>query len=259
MRLRIASDIHTEFFGADEIAAQSLFILPPMLGDKETTLILAGDIGAMGDQESLVNFMREISPRFDEIFYIPGNHEYYHGDIITTPDKIEELVAPYDNVFFTTSGGAGLRNGKDIHLHTLWTDFDGGNEMSMLLAERSMNDYRLIRNGDQLFTAKMAYDLHKQHIAILEEQIKPGDIVVTHHSPCLLSVPEDYKGDRINGAYHSDLSDLILRKKPSLWFHGHTHTACRYKIGDTEIICNPRGYGRQHKTNGYNPVLMVEV
>jgi len=27
-----------------------------------------------------------------------------------------------------------------------------------------------------------------------------------------------------------------------LWIHGHTHESFDYMVGDTRIVCNPRGY-----------------
>jgi Icc-related predicted phosphoesterase len=77
----------------------------------------------------------------------------------------------------------------------------------------------------------------------LQENVKEGDIVVTHMAPSFLSVHEKYKNDmNINGSYASDLSELILDTKPELWFHGHMHDSFDYTIGNTRILCNPRGY-----------------
>jgi hypothetical protein len=47
----------------------------------------------------------------------------------------------------------------------------------------------------------------------------------------------------MNGGYHSDLSEFILdHPEIVLWTHGHTHELFDYTIGDTRIVCNPRGY-----------------
>jgi hypothetical protein len=57
-------------------------------------------------------------------------------------------------------------------------------------------------------------------------------------------VKPDYHGDHLtNGAYSSDLSEFILdHPQIKLWTHGHTHDVFDYMIGDTRILCNPRGY-----------------
>jgi len=259
MKLREVSDVHTEFFGEDEIVEASLRILPPLPDDKETVLVLAGDIGSMAKTECLVNFLDAVCPRFDMTLYIPGNHEYYHGDIQKTPHDIRDLTKHIPNLYFDVAGGALTHTGQKLHMHTLWTDFDKENQISMMEAGMGMNDYRLIRNGKDRFRPEHALEIHKWHLGILEKSVNEGDVVITHHSPSLFSIPKEYLHDRVNGAYHSDLNEFILRKKPKLWFHGHTHTAVTYKLGDTTVICNPHGYGNQHKTNGYNPELVVEV
>ena len=260
MKLREVSDVHSEFYGEDEIARISLRILPPLPDDHNTVLLLAGDIGSMSRPECLVNFLDAVCPRFDTVLYIPGNHESYGGDIQTTPDKIRALTKHIPNIYFNHAANAPItgRNTR-IHMHTLWTDFDKENPMSMYEAGERMNDYRLIRNGGYVLSPQDTLEFHKEHLAILEDDILPGDIVMTHHTPSLQCIPTEYADDRVNGAYHSDLEDLIIRKKPSYWFCGHTHTAKTLKIGDTTVIINPHGYGKHYTKNGYNPLLVVEI
>jgi Icc-related predicted phosphoesterase len=50
-----------------------------------------------------------------------------------------------------------------------------------------------------------------------------------------------------------------MERQPALWFHGHMHDAKDYNIGSTRVVINPRGYGNQHKTNNYDPTLVVEI
>jgi Icc-related predicted phosphoesterase len=74
---------------------------------------------------------------------------------------------------------------------------------------------------------------------------EPGSyIVVGHHCPSELSVADIYKRDTImNGAFRSKLDDFIeQRPQIKLWIHGHTHHNFDYVIGETRVVCNPRGY-----------------
>ncbi|MDM1540408.1 hypothetical protein HX097_12495 [Myroides marinus] len=48
----------------------------------------------------------------------------------------------------------------------------------------------------------------------------------------------------------------IIEYQPMYWIHGYIHTPCRYKIGDTEIICNPHGY-IDEKDNGFIKELII--
>ena len=47
----------------------------------------------------------------------------------------------------------------------------------------------------------------------------------------------------MNGGYHSNLEEFIMdRPNIKLWTHGHTHEDFDYMVGDTRVVCNPRGY-----------------
>lgn len=72
----------------------------------------------------------------------------------------------------------------------------------------------------------------------------PGSyIVVGHHCPSELSVADMYKGNLLNAAFRSSLDDFIeARPQIKFWFHGHTHHNFNYWIGETHVVCNPRGY-----------------
>lgn len=261
MKIRPVSDIHTEFFGEDEISAASEVILPPLPDDDETVLVLAGDIGSIRYKNHLLLFMEAVAPRFKEVLYIPGNHEYYGGDFVKTPHAIIDLLRHIENVKFFESFQHRIREDEKyfIHLMTLWTDFDDKNPQSMIEAQMRMNDYRMISIGDRILTPEDTLARHIKHRVNIRCSVLAGDVVVTHHSPCMRSVPAEYIADRVNGAYHSDLTKEISQRKPKLWIHGHTHTACDYMQGDTRILCNPRGYGNQYKKNGYRPTLVAEI
>ncbi len=258
MIFRLASDIHTEFFDEDQQTMDTLaeIALPPLPADSETTLLLAGDIGSMQKPDNIAMFLRALAPRFQQILYIPGNHEYYFGDFTTSEGQMHRMLAGAMRVSFAEQFRDEV---LCVNATTLWTDFDKENPLSMDIAHRRMNDYRLIRNGDRPLWPSDTLQRHKEHVEWLKKGIGTGDLVMTHHSPSLRSIPAEYLTERVNGAYHSDLEWLIEEKKPAVWVHGHTHTACDYMIGGTRVICNPRGYGNQFKKNGYNATLTFEI
>jgi hypothetical protein len=58
------------------------------------------------------------------------------------------------------------------------------------------------------------------------------------------------------------LSEFILdHPQIRLWTHGHTHHAFDYQIGDTRIVCNPRGYetASYSEDSGWDPNKIIEV
>ena len=86
---------------------------------------------------------------------------------------------------------------------------------------------------------------HEKMLAYVDHVTRdPGSyIVVGHHCPSELSVAPQYKGDLLNGAFRSSLDDFIeARPQIKFWFHGHTHHNFNYWIGETRVVCNPRGY-----------------
>jgi Icc-related predicted phosphoesterase len=73
----------------------------------------------------------------------------------------------------------------------------------------------------------------------------PGSyIVVGHHAPSSRSVADWYRADTVmNGAFRSELDEFIMdRPQIRLWIHGHMHNASDYRIDQTRVVCNPRGY-----------------
>ena len=237
MQINFISDLHLEF-GPLEIE--------PEAGD---VLVLAGDI----DIKGRVDWINSIASKFNHVIYVLGNHEFYNGAMDSIYRKTREGLV--DNVHLLENESVTIA-GVTFHGATLWSDFLNGNPMSYLQCDQAINDYRLIRAGDgkHRFKPQIAHSLHNISKVFLQENVKEGDVVVTHMAPSLLSIHEKYKNDmNINGSYASDLSELILDTKPELWFHGHVHTSFDYTVGNTRILCNPRGYVGEELNSEFEP------
>ena len=237
MQINFISDLHLEF-GPLEIE--------PEAGD---VLVLAGDI----DIKGRVDWINDIASKFNHVIYVLGNHEFYNGAMDSIYRKTREGLV--DNVHLLENESVTIA-GVTFHGATLWSDFLNGNPMSYLQCDQAINDYRLIRAGDgkHRFKPQIAHSLHNISKVFLQENVKEGDVVVTHMAPSLLSIHEKYKNDmNINGSYASDLSELILDTKPELWFHGHVHTSFDYTVGNTRILCNPRGYVGEELNSEFEP------
>lgn len=107
---------------------------------------------------------------------------------------------------------------------------------------------------------------HKEMLAFLEKayaDMPPWKtmVVVGHHTPSHQSCHPYYKDDReMNGGYHSDLTGFIYERPGiKLWTHGHTHEVFDYNIGNTRVICNPRGYIGHEATADNFELKVVEV
>jgi predicted phosphodiesterase len=79
---------------------------------------------------------------------------------------------------------------------------------------------------------------------IIEGKFDSKYVVCGHHAPSRQSTHPRYQNDTImNGGYSSSLDEFIMdHPQIKLWTHGHTHEPFDYMIGETRIVCNPRGY-----------------
>jgi len=129
--------------------------------------------------------------------------------------------------------------------------------------QQVMTDYKKIRKTPgyskmrSLDTAIIHANSFRWLDKKLEELEGQTNVVVSHHGPSIQSVPENKRKDITTSAYVSDLGDLVSRRKPGYWVHGHLHNACDYDLGGCRVVCNPRGYPGEK--NGFDPEKYVEV
>lgn len=248
MKIQIISDLHQEFGSTD------------LSFDHADVVVLAGDvnIGTKG-----IEWIKTKIPN-KPVIYVLGNHEYYKGSYPKTLHKIKE-AAENSHVFVLEDSFVDI-DGIRFHGATLWTDFSifGDPRYYGFVCQSGMNDYKQIRR-DPSYSKMRSIDIFKIHQfskVWLQESLKNSqglkNIVVTHHAPSIQSVPEHFKEDPLTSVYTSNLEDFILEHTPLYWIHGHIHTPCRYKIGETGIICNPHGY-IDKKYNGFEKELIIEV
>lgn len=283
MKIALASDLHLEF---QDINLKNT--------EGAEVLILSGDImvadymhdhpapdpytpgGSMRDYGHKMlmsirfrDFLRRVSFEFPHVVYVAGNHEFYHGKWKGSIEDLRFQCAQLPNVHF-------LEN--DIWKHndytfigcTLWTDCNNGDPLTLHCLSDMMNDFRIIRNDELGYTKlRPAHTLSrhvqsKQYIKnIVAEKGDEKFVVVGHHAPSKLSTHERYQHQvhsTMNGGYSSDLSEFIMeRPQIKLWTHGHTHELFDYNIGDTRVVCNPRGYAGYEESADIFELKVVEV
>lgn len=239
MLLRIVSDLHND---------HTIALIPPLSTDKDTVLILAGDICEFKKPSSFQEFFESIANRFSHILYVPGNHEYYGASLNTGIDSFKRRLHCDIPELHILNNEIVTINGVKFIGSTMWSDFDNGNPLSKFDAEATINDYRYIRYGSyadpykRKLTANVVLSEHIKSRQFIEDNVDANSVVITHHAPTRLSIPEKFKNDKCNGAYVSNLEHIIFKHQPKLWIHGHTHNSCNYKLDNTTVLCNPRGY-----------------
>ena len=250
MNIRILSDLHLEH--AD-------FIVPPMVGDREATLILAGDIAPICILERPVirDFFERASRQFKHVIYVPGNHEYYGDDIITADQKAITFFKENNmaNIHYLNMGTVDIGNISIVGA-CLWTSFDDGDEKAMEAAKQ-INDYSNITMNGMGLTPEFIWETHKNHleyiIRVSQEKASDGQrvVVVGHHVPSKKATGIRHLA-LDNHGFCSDLDSAIIESLADLWVFGHNHDSCKIKIGNTWLISNQRGYAKIVNEQAWN-------
>jgi Icc-related predicted phosphoesterase len=139
-------------------------------------------------------------------------------------------------------------NRKTHHKNVVYAKNPDGSGMNLKDAEGNLVIERVDHyEKSSRWSPQDSVENHKKmldYINIVTQDKTKKYIVVGHHAPTPLSIDECYKYDTLmNGAFHSDLSEFIMdRSQIKMWTHGHMHNPSDYMMGETRVVCNPRGY-----------------
>jgi Icc-related predicted phosphoesterase len=127
-----------------------------------------------------------------------------------------------------------------------------------------MNDFFVIKKADRKhLIPEDTVDLFQESKRyIFETLATAGDrktVVVTHHGVSPLSIQEQFRGDSLNCAFMTDISNEIIDHGPYLWVHGHTHNSFDYTLGKTRVVVNPYGYKDVEVNPQFDKQLVIEL
>jgi len=256
-KLRIISDIHLEFGPLD---------LRPI---GEDVLVLAGDIGVYTDGAV---WARDYAHRHGiPVVMIAGNHEHYRNSrhtlhtVASTETALWQIAVREPLLHYLQDSSIEVAGVRFLG-STLWTDFAlyGDPIFSKLAVRGALNDYDKIWLSEyERFLPGHAQALHgvaRGYLAAaLASPPTQPTVVITHHLPSTRSLDPRFAGDPLNPAFASNLDDLVVASGAKLWVHGHTHVSQDYTIGDTRVICNPRGYIGVEVNSDFDAELLIEV
>jgi len=252
MKVWLLSDLHLEY--AD--------LRQPLGIPDADVCVVAGDLCRA--PANGVHWLSEHIPEEVPCVYVAGNHEHYRGSIKEGLEEGRAAAAKFKNIHFLENDSIIIDRVRFVGA-TLWTDYriEGSPELAMHYARERMNDHKKIatqRNPWQRFLPRDAFRMHMESRRFIETALKADTtptVVVTHHLPHRGSIPARFPDDLLNVAYASDLTRVIEEGHPALWVHGHTHDSCDYVVGNTRIMCNPRGYDDEN--HAFDPGLVARV
>ena len=224
MRIWVLSDLHI-----DVVQDLELYEHP-----EHDLIVMAGDL-VDGDFDPVPWLLANFSDaKRARMIYIPGNHDSYAIGLGAVPDRLRRLRE--ETGIITLDREVIEIDGHRIVGCTLWSplapSLDGLGGDLKAIPGFSGDAWRAAHERDRVW---------------LEETVRDGDIVVTHHAPSWTGLDPrmQHKPElmRLASGYYADMSDLIEQRQPALWIHGHTHVTREYEVAGMRVVSNAAGRG----------------
>lgn len=245
MRIQYCSDLHLEF------EHNSKYVLNKPLNVSGDILILAGDIVPLHDEFLNNSFFSFVTDNFKQVYWIPGNHEFYHKDIADFSmsyniqlrenfNIVNNIDLIYENIQFVFS--------------TLWSNISSNNEKKI---EQCVLDFECIANKNRKLKATDFNKLHQDSLNFIKHSLKNKNsktVVVTHHLPSGLCNSPIHNNSPLNEAFCVDITEYIEGCNANFWIYGHSHFNQKpLHIGNTILLTNQLGYVQSNEHKNFKP------
>jgi Icc-related predicted phosphoesterase len=223
-RIWVLSDLHVEVIHDIELGAH-----PDV-----DHIVMAGDLSD-GDHDPTNWLLQTFSDvERANMVYVPGNHDAYGIGLDGVPDRLRHLREATGIIMLDRE--VVEIDGHRILGCTMWSPLSPA-------LDNAGGDLAAIPG----FTGDVWRATHDRDRSWLEETVREGDVVVTHHAPSWNGLDTRMQQNprlmSLASGYFADMTDLIEQRQPALWIHGHTHVTSMYEVGETRVVSNAQGRG----------------
>ncbi|POR34326.1 Uncharacterized protein TPAR_05470 [Tolypocladium paradoxum] len=240
-RLQILSDLHLEV--GQQYSSYTFPASAPFL-------LLAGDVGRLVDYDGYLKFLQAQAPRYEKVFLVLGNHEFYGLDYeaglhearrLSKEPSLANTLILLDKVRWDDPNSTLTILGC-----TLWSAIP---EHAYQVVESKVHDFSKIsrwtvQKHNQVHAEEAAW--LRQQVALLASQANDSQrrlLVATHHAPCVegTSRPE-HSRNPWTPAFATDLLGQEGWHGVKIWVFGHTHYSTNLLRNGIRVVANQRGY-----------------
>ncbi len=251
MKIQYCSDLHLEF------EKNSRYISDNPLKVSGEILILAGDIIPLHDEFFNNPFFSFISDNYEQVYWVPGNHEFYYKDIADYSESYN--ISLKNNVNIINNVDLIYKNTRFV-FSTLWSKIRNENKKYI---EQRVSDFNFISSSNKKFKSSDFNRLHEQSLAFIKKTLKnknKNTVVVTHHLPSSLCNASNHTKSPLNEAFCTDLTDFIISSGVKFWIYGHNHVNHQpIFIGNSILLSNQLGYVHFNEHNNFKHDAYISV
>jgi len=259
-KVQYISDLHLEMYPNGDYWAENK--IEPVAD----ILVLAGDISKLSKIHYSNPFFDQVSKDFKQVFWVPGNHEYYDLTDLNLLNKESLDIDIRDNVKIVNNKSINY-DGINFIFSTFWSEIPISYARNVT---RGMMCFRKIKYLGNHFEAKYIdfgkYNrLHQDSVYFLKNALADIDnedpiVVVTHHAPTIYVVSDEFKASTIRHGFYSEQMPLIKSSRfIDYWIYGHTHRNVDFELDGTQIVSNQQGYVHMGEHATFNPTKYIEL
>lgn len=251
MKIQYCSDLHLEF------EKNSRYISNKPLKVKGEILILAGDIIPLHDEFFNNPFFSFISDNYEQVYWVPGNHEFYYKDISDYSESYN--ISLKSNISLVNNVELIYKNTR-FAFSTLWSKISPEN---VNFIEQGVSDFKFISCNNRKFKALDFNRIHEESLNFIKSVFKTKaqkTVIVTHHLPSNLCNAANHIKSPLNEAFCTDLTDIIESSGVNFWIYGHNHNNKKpVFIGKSILLSNQLGYVHLNEHKNFRHDAFISV